>query len=469
VKAGPWDAHFRSFLSPRGIRIVSERAQRLDKPVIAIERPWEKTGISVRTLLFDDGKYRLWAACNDADNAGHWEYFESTDGRTWERPNLGLVEFQGSKDNNLIPGTIGEVFKDPNGSPAERYKTAIEGDAKMDFFEKEWKGKYPYSTMALETDPGRAHAILGAVSPDGLNWTPLPEPLSIEPSDTLIITEFDPVSRKYLLYPRIDMIAPRAEGQPNPTERVHAFVARRSIGRTESAEFRHFPPSDVIVQPDIGWLPTDTIYTNCKTTIPGAPDHHLMFPAIYHQGDDTTSITFYSSYDNKVWQKVPGGNVLDTANFGQYDGGCVFACPNLVELPNGDWALPYAGYQYPHKYPRGAWAFNTSLAIWPKGRLVALEAPGEGEFWTVGFIPPGKTIKINAVTERAGSVRVEVCDFNGQPVAGHTLAEAKPIVGDQFRTPLTWGDATDTGVEQGKPIILHFVMDHAKIYGLDFE
>src|SRR5207237_66960 len=86
VKAGPWDANFRAFLSPHGIRLVAESAQRSAQSVIQIERPWETMGISVRTLLLDDGKYRLWAMCHDADNNSHWEYFDSKDGKSWNRP-----------------------------------------------------------------------------------------------------------------------------------------------------------------------------------------------------------------------------------------------------------------------------------------------------------------------------------------------------------------------------------------------
>ena len=52
---------------------------------------------------------------------------------------------------------------------------------------------------------------------------------------------------------------------------------------------------------------------------------------------------------------------------------------------------------------------------------------------------------------------------------GRTLADAKPVIGDQFRSVLTWGDRSDIGAAEGKPVILHFVMDRAKIYGLDFE
>jgi hypothetical protein len=445
-------------------------------------------GIGVGTLLFDEGRFRLWAFSQDGRGVVHPCYFESTDGENWIKPNLGLVEFEGSRENNLLLGMFGQgerdseskpsnsllhfsVFKDPNPDvpAAERYKSARNGDADINHFNAVYKEKYPYSIMALETDPGRVHAVIGAVSPDGLRWTDLKEPISVEPSDTHIVIDYNALTGKYLLYTRSYMIAPRAEGYPNPTERMHQTVARRAIGRGESADFHHFPPSELIIESESDWAPTDTIYTNCKTTIPGAPDHHIMFPAIYHQADDTTSLLFYSSLDGKVWHKGPGGPVLKTANFGAFDGGCIFAYPNLVELPDGDWVLPYTGANYPHKYPRGEWRNAPGLARWPKGRLAALEAPEKGEFWTLGFVPPGRTIRINAVTARAGSIMVEVCDFNGQPVAGRTLADARPVIGDQFRTALRWGDHTDIGVAREEPIILHFVMDRAKIYALDFE
>lgn len=490
IISGPWAAHAQRMLFPHGVRLVVEPAKRNDKPFIPRDRPWEAKGLGVGTLLLDDGKYRLWGFCQDADGICRRYYMESADGKTWQKPNLGLVEFRGSRDNNLLPAMLGNpwgdpsralkpshsvvhfsVFKDPNPSApaAERYKSAREGDVPMNRFEKEYKGKYPYSIMALESDPGRVHAIIGAVSPDGLHWTDLKDPIAIELSDTHVVIDFDTLTRKYVLYTRTYMVGPRAESQPNPTERIHAFVSRRAIGRSESADFHHFPPSDIIIEPGDDWVPSDSLYTNSKTTIPGAPDLRVMFPAIYHQADETMTIQFYASDDGKVWHKVPGGPVLDTSNFGKFDGGCILAYPNLTELPDGDWVLPYTGFSYPHKYPRGTWSFDPGLAVWPKGRLAAIEAPEQGEFWTVGFMPPGRTIRINAVTHRAGGIPVEVCDFNGKPLPGHTLADATPIVGDQYRTLLSWGHDHDIGVGDGKPIMLHFVMDRAKIYGLDFE
>jgi hypothetical protein len=249
---------------------------------------------------------------------------------------------------------------------------------------------------------------------------------------------------------------------------MHEFVGRRAIGRSESTNFKEFPLSELIIQTGADQPPTDTYYTNCKTTIPGAPDQHLLFPAIYHQSDDTTSVEVWSSFDTRSWSKLPGCPILTTNTAGQWDGGCVFPFPSLVELPDGTWALPYTGYVYPHKYPRGAWGFDVGLAKWPRGRLIALEAPQRGEFTTVAFIPPGQKILINAVTERAGSILVEACDLHGKPLAGYGFDDAKPVIGDQYRQALSWkgGDQLRTG---GQPIMLRLRMDKAKLYWFEFE
>jgi hypothetical protein len=225
----------------------------------------------------------------------------------------------------------------------------------------------------------------------------------------------------------------------------------------------------VIVEPGPDRPPTDSFYTSGKTVLPGAPDHHLMFPAVYHLGDDTTSIEVQSSYDGRLWHRVPGSPVLETGPEGAWDGGCVFTTHDLLELPNGDFAIPYTGYLYPHKYPRGAWGYDIGMAVWPKGRMIGLRAEEEGEFATIALVAPGTTLRINSLTKRAGFIHVEVADFHGQPLPGRSFEESDPIVGDQFRSQVAWKGETDLGVEKGTPIILRFRMKMAEIFYIDFE
>ncbi len=175
---------------------------------------------------------------------------------------------------------------------------------------------------------------------------------------------------------------------------LHARVPR---------DFRRFAPSEMILEPTPEMLPSEQLYTICSTAVPGAPDNHLMFPAIWNGSvDDTTRIALASSHDGKTWHWVPGGDLLRTGPFGRWDGGCVWATPDLIELPNGDWALPYLAHTFPHKYPRGRNVGSTGYAVWPKGRLVAVEAQDHGEFTMIPVIASGKRLKVNALTLRTG-------------------------------------------------------------------
>jgi hypothetical protein len=226
--------------------------------------------------------------------------------------------------------------------------------------------------------------------------------------------------------------------------------------------------------------PSEMLYTNCYTTIPGAPDHHLLFPTVWDTTSDDTHLEMAASHDTRLWNWVPaepgggsGGSLMETQAFGAFDGGCIFWSPSLIELPGGDFALPYTGFAYPHKYPRKNWRYDWGYAVWPKGRLVALAADETGEFTTVGLMPPGRTLRINALTARAGSIRVAVSTRDGEFLLGRSFDESIPIVGDQHRTVVQWNadgkPTADLGFEPGQPICLRFQMDRAEIFGLDFE
>jgi hypothetical protein len=142
----------------------------------------------------------------------------------------------------------------------------------------------------------------------------------------------------------------------------------------------------------------------------------------------------------------------------------VFACPDLVETPDGDLLLPYQGYVFPHKYPRGAWSFAGGMARWPHGRLAALEADAEGAFQTVAFVAPGATLRINAVTEDGGSIRVAI-----DGIEGRRFEDCDPIVGDQPWSAVTWRGERGMRTAAGTAIVLRVRLDRSAIYGFQFD
>jgi hypothetical protein len=432
---GPWGAHYKGVDTPRGIRLMAQKPDRIIGPM---DRPY-------RGIIQEGRLLRGWDST---------DYFESLDGLKWE------------KKAALINAPGGLVFADPSAPDAERYKSVWTEEitaAEFDEFRKRRPDDWEPRALLLLEETGKAHCIRGAVSPDGIRWTKLPEPLVVEYSDTEIVAYYDQTLRKYVMYTRYWSVGPRTDRLPPDIRRCWTGVGRRAIGRSETSDFRRFPPSEMMLEPTPQMSPSDVLYTNCRTTIPGAPDHHLMFPSIWHVDADNTSIAMLSSHDGKVWHWLPGGSLMETQPFGQWDGGCVWASPSLVEFPDGSFALPYRGDNFPHKYPRGQRKVGLGYALWSKGRLVALEAPERGEFATIALMLPGRKLRINALTQRVGSILVQVDGIDGR-----SFADATPIIGDQHWTPVTWKGQEDIGCRDGSPIVLRFKIERAKIFGLEF-
>lgn len=478
VSLGPEEATFRQTDEPRGIRLVAQPAER-SGPLLELERPWEEKGTSFTTVIHDDGGYRAWGPCEASDGTRRTAYYESADGLRWARPDLGLVEYGGSKANNLLeigPGTGGDsffgwtVFKDPSAPPAERYKAIKDGRIGPERFAA-YRRRWPDDWQVRGYRSGQWKTQDGLVSPDGIRWEALPDPVLVEHADGQATAYYDRRLAKYVMYARVQMVgprSPRAEGEWGIRDWV--IVGRRSIGRTESTDFRHFPPATLVLSPGPDMAPSDALYTNCRTAVPGAPEQHLMFPAVYSMDTDAMTVLLASSYDGRDWHLVPGPAALPTAAFGEWDGGCVLAHPDLLELPDGCFALPYTGYVLPHKYPRGDWRFRPGYALWPHGRLSAIEASEEGRFATVGFLPPTQRLRLNVRTQRAGFVRVEAVSLTDRQVLpGRSFADSVPLVGDKPAGRAAWKGGETLGVEAGKAVYLRFHLKNAQLFGLDFD
>ena len=470
----PGAAHFVRFDQPWGIRMVAQRAERTG-PLFEAEATWEENaGVALTTVIKDGGMYRGWGApfttSGDPPGQKHFYYLESSDGLSWKRPHLGIVEVNGSKANNVVNlfGTDGgTVFVDPSAPPSERYKLIAEGPFSRDICDAYLRRRLDaWDPKRERSRDGSAVGMKGAVSPDGLHWTMFPEPMVIEVTDTQLTAYYDERLKKYVAYTRTWAAGLRSGGV-DPGRETWS-TGRRSIGRSETANFREFPLHEMMLEPGPELLPTDTLYTNGKTTMPGAPDQHLLFPTIWHTANDSTSTALASSHDGRMWHFLPGSPVFATGPFGAFDGGCVFAHPNLLELADGRFALPYTGYNVPHKYPRRLWKYAPGYAVWPKGRVIALEASERGEFSTVALMAPGRKLRINALTKRGGRILVEVVGVDGKPPAGRSFDEAVPLFGDLHWTPLAWGGQQDLGYSDGTAIRLRFRMEQAQIFGLEF-
>lgn len=169
------------FLDPAALRgaqgvTLTVNPPHESKPILHVDRPLEARMISFyTTVIEEEGKLRLWYICRDDANQPNVAYAESRDGVTWTKPNLGLVAYRGSNDNNLVGLTSldGAVFRDPNGTPDARYV---------------------YVTHVAN------QGVFRFTSPDGLRWRRDEQAFLPFRADTQNVVTWNESSRRYAVY-----------------------------------------------------------------------------------------------------------------------------------------------------------------------------------------------------------------------------------------------------------------------------
>jgi hypothetical protein len=107
--------------------------------------------------------------------------------------------------------------------------------------------------------------------------------------------------------------------------------------------------------------------------------------------------------------------------------------------------------------------------------FASLSAPwAGGEMVTKPLTFSGKALEINYRTGAAGSVRIEIQDADGTPLAGFTAADCPEIIGDEIERVVAWKAAegkspADLGKLAGKPVRLRFILADADLFSFRFK
>jgi hypothetical protein len=78
---------------------------------------------------------------------------------------------------------------------------------------------------------------------------------------------------------------------------------------------------------------------------------------------------------------------------------------------------------------------------------------------------------VNYATSAAGSIRYEILDLKGNPLAGYGLESTKPLCGDQIEeeVPLQSPKRRVGRGLEARPVRLRFVMRDADLYSIRFR
>ncbi len=80
----------------------------------------------------------------------------------------------------------------------------------------------------------------------------------------------------------------------------------------------------------------------------------------------------------------------------------------------------------------------------------------------------GRQLQINFATSAAGTLRIEIQDSSGKPIAGFALNDCSEIFGDSVARSVKWDGGADLSTLAGKPVRLLFELKDADLYSFQF-
>ena len=369
-------------------------------------------------------------------------YAASKDGITWLKSELGIVEYEGTKGNNIVlRRCFGErnengiqgagVFRDDHEpDPARRYK--------MVFL---W---------------GKELAV--SFSSDGLNWgDPISCPGLQSRGDTHNNAIWVPELSQYVLITR------------KWTGRI------RQVARSTSNDFTRWTPGQIVLE---GLERHLQVYSMPIFHYGGV---YLGLPAIYNTNPDVGGLSVGRanrkddpgidrvhtelawSPDTITWHRIcPGTPLIPcSAEPGAYDWGCVYAaCPIMTP----DTIRIYYGANN-NRHTDWRDGFLSLATLRPDGfagyQQISTDKPA---VITTHPMPlPHSTIRLTADIQPGGSVALIVSDRTGRQ-----LAAALPITDTATDTVVSWPSGSELAVPEATACKLTFLLDKATLYSYSF-
>jgi hypothetical protein len=414
--------------------------------VLRFDRPWEGPVCGYFNVFQDGDKYRMYyrgwfpEGSPDKSNPVVLCYAESTDGITWTRPCLRLHEFQGKRDNNVVWREYGfdnvAVLKDtnPDVPKDQRYKAL---------------GSYPLQAL---------------VSPDGIHWRKLQAQPVITRGDfdSLNLAFYDPLRKEYRAYFRGFRNGVRDILTASSPDFIHWNDDRRQwIVRSDGLE--------------------EHLYTNATIPYFRAPHIYVSTPMRYMSNrpqkgakDDgwsgVTDAVFMTSRDGLHFDRRfreafirPG---LDQQRWITRNNCPAWSfVPTAVAEQSG--LQEISVYWTEHYMTRSCRLRRGTLRL--DGFASAHAGFSGGELLTKPLVFSGKTLSINYSTSAAGSVKVELLDAAGKPIAGRGAGSCPPIYGDEIDHTVNWKSTPDIGALAGKPVCLRLLLKDADVYAIQFR
>jgi len=370
-------------------------------PLFVEDKPWERRFDNLYgNIVFDpdEGLYKCWYSpfivAHSAKNMsleerlevpydGHERqemgvcYAQSADGISWDKPDLGLVNYERTKHNNLVMRSVhgAGVIRDERDSDARRlYKSIFQG-------------------------------LNVSFSSDGIDWS-IPQKINCElAGDTHNNAIWASNLNKYVCFTR-DWIKTDREIEGAESKLNHGWSRR--VARIESSDYVNWSSSHTVIE---GQCWEFQPYSMAVFEYAGI---YMGLLAIHDQISDRVWTELAYSVDTVQWHRIePGTPFIGCSETPlAYDYGCVYACVAPVFLED-EVRLYYGGSDWLHfGWRNGCLALATMR---PDG-FAGYQPNNEMEFGALTTAPivyQGEEIKVSADVAAGGSVEIKLLDDKG--------------------------------------------------------
>jgi hypothetical protein len=476
-------------------------------PVIRRTEKWEGVGPYLwgNRLMQDpsSGELRLWyIAYAFTGNFYRWGYATSRDGLQWNKPDLGVEQFEGVPARNCLPlgphpekGTR-SIARDPRPeSPPDRRYLGV---------------RFTYEGEFI------------SFSPDGIHWVEHPSnPVWHVPSD-IIHVMWDDRRQKFIAFYKVWELKGR-EVRPGDPKEDTPFVAHlptfepKDLGNgitefhgpcitfrppgTAAVEKRkfvlrsgqqgaddgggtslsgkwnakrvqafadsqdgiHWTNEQVILRADAQDPPTANIQYLFVIPYGG---YYLGFLTLHDEAGHFR-IQLAWSGNGIAWHRPARTPWLDVGPENAFDCGMVLGPTDPILWEKEMW-FPYGGFPIRHDSKETNWESAIGIATMRTDGFAAWEAGTEpGELVTQPFRCDGDRLFVNAAAQ-SGSLAVEILDEKGDPVDGFEARSCRAVTTDTIANErdgwIQWREATDLHRVQGKVIRLRFTLQNAALF-----
>jgi len=462
-------------------------------PVVHSEKWWEgNINIPYATLYDEDEKcFKMWLrsgwdGTGQMDKAeGHTAYttyLTSKDGVHWEKPEIGIMEFCGRRDHNVIyVGEINEEFSKfkPQGRKGFIMSVARHPNPKNE------NQKY----VGVSYKVGKLRGAYLGYSPDGIRWQFDDEPFWRTPTDCatwgddhFVILNYDKVEKKWILWRRVipeeseRMIGNAGDRDWKPVDRYFRVWAR-----AESSDLKELKNCRMILSTDANDPPDTEAYNlSCykyENVYVGYLNVYHMRPGSWHL--DVQLVTSRNGLDfTRVCRREP---FIPSGTQGYYNNGWIdydvrLGCQAEPLIVDDTVYVYYHGFNRNHGKgnKQGCDRFEggcAGLVTFKRDRFVSLETglPGPCKLVTKPFVVKYPKLFLNAATWQDGTIHAELLTRDWNVIPGFSEAQSTAIKGNALSHPVRWEGNADLGGLVGREVRLRFCMKNAGIHAMTFS